>query len=170
MYDLINKQKKERSAAMKAALILTVLFLLAVSAIFVWAVRYELRYRAFVSHLSDSNVYAYENRSFHADVEGTLIWAKSDNVQDMYNYILFSGKGRTEAPPEGEPAIVVEYGDGGFLSIYRLNEGRFRVHLFYEHRDGFSYSYSSSKMTVETFAVNFLALKDNAPWPDPITP
>lgn len=170
MYDRISRQKKQRPAAAKVTLALTVAFLLAVTAIFIWAVRYELRYRDFVSHLSASNVHAYENRSFHADVEGTLVWAKSDNVQDMYNYIIFSGKGRTGQPPEAEPGILVEYGDGGTLKIYEIPEGRFRVYLLYEHTDGFSYGYASSKMTLETFSVNFLSLKENAPWAHPVQP
>lgn len=168
MYDKIRPAKQGHSAGFRVAVTLVVLVLLVGTAVFAWGVHYRLRYREFVSHLSNSNVYAYENRSLHADVDGTLVWAKSDNVQGLYNYILLNGSGRTCGVPEGDPVIYIEYGDGGTLKIYEAEQEGFYAYLLYEHTDGFRYGYASSKLTVDTFRVTYLSLKDNAPWAYPL--
>ncbi len=168
MYDKILPQKKRSGGGLKAALPLVFVFLALGAGLFIWGVRYEIQHRQFVSHLSNSNVYAYENRSLHADVRGTLVWAKRDNIQNLYNYILFSGSGRTCQPPEYDPEILVEYGDGSLLKIYEPEQEGFRTYLLYTHPDGFTYGYASKSMSVDTFAVTYLSLSDNAPWHQPV--
>lgn len=164
MYDLVKKkQKKQWTPTVKITLGVSVVFLLLVTAVLLWSVRFQLRYREYVSHLSGSTVYAQENLGFHANVEGDQVWVKTNNVKDLYNYILFSGTGRTGEAPEKPADIIIDYGDGGMLRLYEMEEGRFRVFLLYTHSDGFSYGYASSKMTVDTCRVNFLSLKENRP-------
>ncbi len=164
MYDLVTKkQKKQWTPSLKVAFGVTLAFLLLALTVLLWSVRFQLRYREYVSHLSNSTVYAQENLGFHANVRGDQVWVKTNNVKDLFNYILFSGTGRTGEAPEQPADIIIDYGDGGMLRIYEIEEGRFRVFLRYTHEDGFSYGYASSKMTVDTCAVNFLSLKENRP-------
>lgn len=163
MYDMVKKQKKAWSPAVKITLGCAAVFLLAVTLLLLWSVRFQLRYREYVSHLSNSTVYAQENLGFHANVKGEQVWVKTNNVKDLFNYILFSGTGRTGNAPEQPADVIIDYGDGGMLRLYEIEEGRFRIFLLYTHEDGFSYGYASSSMTVDTCAVNFLSLKENRP-------
>lgn len=164
MYDLVRKkQKKQRTPAVKITLGVSVVFLILVTVVLLWGVRFQLRYREFVSHLSNSTVYAQENLGFHANVEGDQVWVKTNNVKDLFNYILFSGTGRTGDAPQQPADIIIDYGDGGMLRLYEIEDGRFRIFLLYTHEDGFSYGYASSKMTVDTCRVNFLSLGENRP-------
>ena len=164
MYDLVKtKRNRQWTPAVKLTLGISLVFLLLVTAVFCWGVRFQLRYREYVSHLSNSTVYAQENLGFHANVEGDQVWVKTNNVKDLFNYILFSGTGRTGEAPQQPADIIIDYGDGGMLRIYEIEESRFQIFLYYTHSDGFSYGYASSKMTVDTCRVNFLSLSENRP-------
>lgn len=165
MYDMVQKKTKpERRWSLRVGTTIA-LFLIGVVVILVlWAVRYQLNYREFVSHFSNSNIYAADNLCFHADVQGETIRGKRDNVEKFYSYVILSGIGRVGSLPQGQPDITIDFGDGGTMKFWATDDKKFKCYLYYEHTDGFSYGYYSSGMTVDTIRVNYLSRRDNAPW------
>ena len=165
MYKLVRKKAKPRSRwSLRISVAVAVGLIGIVVALCLWAVQYRQNYREFVYYFSSSNMYAAENLCFHADVQGELIRGKRDNVEKFYSYIVLNGSGRVAKSPEGEPAITIDFGDGGSMKIWDADYKKFRCYLLYEHEDGFSYGYYGSGMTVSTMAVNYLNRRNNAPW------
>lgn len=169
MYDKIKRNRHERTTGFKAAVTTALAVLVFVSALLIWGISYKRQYWDYVSHLSNSTVYAYSHHSMHADVQGDLVWVRGENVQSLYSYITASGSGRPAKAPELEPSIRIEYGDGAMLRLYPSDHEKFSVYILYEDaQEGYSYGYLASGMTVETFAVNYLSLAENVLWTAPI--
>lgn len=165
MYEKVQKSiKPKRRWSLRVTVTVALVFLGLVVALLIWAVQYRLSYREYVYYFSGSNIYAAENLCFHADVRGELIRGKRDSVEKFYSYVSVNGIGRVGKAPGGEADITIDFGDGGSMKIWETDNGKFKCYLLYEHTDGFSYGYYSSKMTVGTMVVNFLSRSDNAPW------
>lgn len=167
MYDKINRTKEQRTTGFKITVVVVLAVLILCGSLLAWGVSYRNRYWDFVSHISDSTVYAYSHHSMHARVNGDGVWVRGENVQSLYNHITVCGMGRTGAAPKGEPEIFIEYGDGGILKVYPAEREGFSAYLLYENGD-YSYGYSTSGITVETIVVNYLSLENNVIWSKPI--
>lgn len=164
MYQSVRKKaKRERRWSLKVSGAVAVGLVLVVVLTVLWAVRYELNYREYISYLSNSEVYAEGHHALKADVQGDRVWVKGSNTGKLYSYILVGGKGRVGKAPEGKPEIYMEFGDGGTMKIWKT-EGKFRSFVLYQYMDGYSYGYYSKDISVETVAVNYLALEKNVVW------
>lgn len=164
MYQSVQKEKKQEkrwslkiSGAVATGLILVVVLTV------LWAVRYELNYRAYISYLSNSKTYAVGHHTLRANVQGDLVWVKGSNAEKLYAYLLVAGKGRVGNGPAGQPEIAMEFGDGGTLKIWET-EGKFHSYVLYQHEDGYSYGYYSGQIYVGTVATNYLSLSENVVW------
>jgi hypothetical protein len=113
-------------------------------------------------------VYAYENDCLRSYVNGDDVWVEQDHIYKLYNSITGAGSGRVTAVPEGEPDVLLDYGEGSTLSIWRVmltNANHTTspgLYLLYEGRNGTRYGYDSSKLS--TAPLIYLSLIDNRPW------
>lgn len=161
LYENIRKDAK-KGRDMPLTVIVTVLVVLAVAVLVVggWYIGYGRRFMNFVSNLSSSTTYAYENDSLTASVDGRQYKVSADNMYGIYSYISFNRSGRESGKiPEGEP-VVLEYGDGSVLKLWDLpEEKRANGHclfLYYTDADGKVYSYISYKTTLDTIVTRYL--------------
>lgn len=172
MYEQVKPQARhERNTPLMIALAICALALVLVVGAFLWGVRYHLRYRAFISDLSNSVTYAYEHQSLKAQVGGETLRVTGENIYRLYNYILAGGMGRvTRRLPETQAAIALDYGDGGTLLLWDVaSEGYEPMRersllLCYTDAQGGKYIYATDALTLETVAVSYLSANDNPPW------
>lgn len=161
--DVQKKPRKEHRWSLKISGFLAAAILLAVGLTVLWAVRYELNYREYISYLSNSETYAEGHHALRADVRGDRVWVKGSNTGKLYSYILVGGKGRVGKAPDGDPDIFMDFGDGGTMKLWET-EGKFHSYVLYQHEDGYSYGYYSRQVSVGTVAVNYLSLVENVVW------
>ena len=161
LYDNIRKDAKT-GRDMPLTIIVTTLIVGAVVLLVVggWYIGYGRRFMKFVSNLSNSTTYAYENESLTAGIDGRQYRVSADNMYGIYSYITFNRTGRESSEiPEGEP-VVLEYGDGSVLMLWDQPEektaGGHCLFLHYTDVDGKVYSYISYKTTLDTIVTRYL--------------
>lgn len=165
MYDVVQrKEKQEGRWSLKVAGIVAACAIVAMAGLVLWAMKYQLNYREFISHFSSSKVYAVENFCFYGEVEGAGFQGKRKTPDRLYTYIALGGIGRVGKAPEGEPEIRLDFGDGGNMFIWNVEEGKQHCYILYQHEDGFSYGYYTSKVSVSTLKVSYLPISKNIPW------
>lgn len=161
LYENLKKDTKtERDVSM--TVIVAVLLLLAVvlgTAAF-WYLGHNRRFMVFVSNLSNSTAYAYENESLTAEIDGRLYTISPDNMYGIYSYIALNKAGKESRNiPEGEP-VVLAYGDGSVLQLWNQLDDRraggYSLFLQYTDTDGKTYSYINYKADLETIKTRYL--------------
>lgn len=164
MYEQVDtKTRGKKGVLLRILLPATVVVLLISTAILLWAVRYHVQYRDFVSRLSNSVTYAYSHHSLRGDAgEEQPVWVKGENVYQLYNYILVNGEGRViRKLPETTPGIDLDFGDGSNLKVWDNETGG--ATLCYTDDAG-QYAFVTKAASMETMQINFLSLSENIAW------
>ena len=124
----------------------------------VWFLGYHGRFTRFVSRLSDSTTYAYNNDGLTAVVDGETFQVSYENMYGIFGYLSFSKSGRESSKvPDGEP-VILDYGNGSLLKLWDLSaDGRHHyLYVQYTDTDGDIYSYISYNTTLETVVTRYL--------------
>lgn len=111
-------------------------------------------YPRFVSAVSDSTLYAYENDCLRADMGGESVHVSGDNA---YSFL----KSLTVGPPDKlvfgsmdeEPDLKLDYGDGSALSLWAVpakdSEAPKAMRVLYEGKDHSRISFYTDSISVE---------------------
>ena len=83
-----------------------------------WGCWYQLRFREFVSALSDSTVYAYENDCLTLETGGQSLSLDGEAGYGLYRRLCDAGPGRLGSVPQEEPAAVIDYGNGAVMRFW----------------------------------------------------
>lgn len=164
MYEKLRAKPREKKEwALRVLLPVTAALLIVCLIGTTWAVSYHLRYRDFVSRLSDSVTYAYSHHSLHGDAgEEQPVWVKGEHVYQLYNYILVSGEGKVlRTLPDEAPGIDLDFGDGSRLRVWD-SEAAGAI-LCYTDAAG-QYAFAAKAASMETMQVNMLSLSGNIAW------
>lgn len=167
MYELVKAQAESRKDRTLRNVILAVVVISVIVLVpMIWIMGSAGRYRTYVEKLSDSTIYAYNNRSLYAVMDGEVRWINLKNDYKIYTYITVSGRGVEQYRiPEEEPAITLDYGNGSSLKLWDLEpvEGSRTHRLFLEFEDstGYSYAYTSEAMDLEAIKIRYLEVKTN---------
>lgn len=170
MYEKIRISPQRKHDKLLRMIIAAVMISFAVLAVTViWFMGYFSRYQRFVGKLSDSTVYAYDNRCLRAEVDGQSLWVNLKNDYNIYTHITVYGIGAEKhALPESAPDVFLDYGNGSSLSLWDVEPaGGGRAHklfIHYEDQTGYSYSYTTDELDLETLKVKYLLVKTNRPW------
>ena len=164
MYEKLRAKPREKKEwALRVLLSVTAALLIVCLIGTTWAVSYHLRYRDFVSRLSESVTYAYSHHSLHGDAgEEQPVWVKGEHVYQLYNYILVSGEGKViHTLPEEAPGIDLDFGDGSRLRVW--GGGTEDTILCYSDAEG-QYAFAAKSVSMETMQINMLSLSGNIAW------
>ena len=115
---MARPSKNRRDYVLFAAISLAVAMVVFICASVGWFMWQQSHFQAFVSALSDSTVYAYENNTLTAQENGTAV--SLDREAGYQLYILLSdqqGKPRRQVPQEPS-MLTLSYGDGGKLELW----------------------------------------------------
>ena len=162
MDNFYDKIKKNSKASYDKPLITIIILLLLVSTGLFISVIYMLgcnrRFLDFISNLSYSTTYAYENECLIANIDDRFYKISDKNMYGIFAYLSLSKSGReSKKVPEGEP-VELDYGDGAMLRLWDMPSENGRHNLFLQYTDikGDIYSYISYKTTLETVVVRYL--------------
>lgn len=178
MSDMYNKvsrpaerPKRRRGAAvfiaLAAAVVLIAVWIL--SAYGILSVRRQ--FYQFVSAISDSTVYAYENDSLRAEMDGQSIRVTGGNNYSLYHAIsVMEPDGRLLHVPEGEADIVLDYGDGAVLRLWKVKgeDGKPKdrgLELVFDAPDGKRFLFSCKNESLSPLE-RWAGLAGNGPWED----
>lgn len=119
MYESVRAGRRARpKAGLLAAVLACVAVLAAGTSLIVYSCWYQLRFRQFLSDLSNSTVYAYRNDGLQLTVEGRTVRVEGDPVYAAFQAVADNEMGRMTGPPEREPDAVMTYGDGASLELW----------------------------------------------------
>lgn len=161
LYENLKKDAKtERDMSMTVIVAGLLLLAVVVGTAAFWYMGHNRRFMVFVSNLSNSTAYAYENESLTAEVDGRLYKISPDNMYGIYSYIALNKSGKESRNiPEGEP-VVLAYGDGSVLQLWNQPDdqraGGYSLFLHYTDVDGKTYSYINYKANLETIVTRYL--------------
>lgn len=157
MYESVHRpQGKRRERTLTLPLLLCAVVIGAVILLFVWAGRYQFRYREFTLELAEVTTGARDSGSYTVTVDGEEIPVDGETLSSLFYSISQAGSGRIGDAPETEPKIKVDYGGGITLEIWIVpleNPGNDWTEgpLFrYTGRDGRPYSYDTDQIRPET--------------------
>ena len=122
LYDAVDRNgpnRKGEKTLRKPLLIAAILFV-AFAALVLWALRYQLQYRACFSALTDATRHARSTGAFTVTVDGAAVSADADDLSDLLRLINMAGAGRTGTAPTDPPLITIDYGDGTTLDIWQV--------------------------------------------------
>lgn len=170
MYEKIRViPKKKNDKVLRIAIACALIFLGLAAVTIIWFSGYFSRYQKFVGKFSDSTVYAYENRCLRADVDGQSLWVNLKNDYNIYTHITAYGIGAEKhVLPDSGPDVYLDYGNGSSLSLWDIepsgNGSAHKLFLHYEDLTGYSYSYTTDELNLETLKVKYLLVKTNHSW------
>lgn len=170
MYEKIEKNPRVKSDRVLRNMVLACVLVLALAAVMlIRAAGYFSRYQEFVGKLSDSTVYAYDNRCLRAEVEGQSLWVNLKNDYGLYTHITVYGVGvEKHSTPKRAADVELYYGNGSSLKLWDMeasgSAGAHSLFLHYEDETGYSYSYVSGEVDLETLKNKYLLVKTNRAW------
>lgn len=156
MYESIRwSPGKRRKRTLTLPLLFCAVVIGAVILSFVWAGRYQYRYREFTLELAEVTTEARESGGCTVTLDGKEIPVDDEMLSDLFYSISQAGSGRIGDAPETEPKITVDYGGGITLAIWIVTlensgndwtEGPF---FRYTGRDGRTYGYDTDQLRPE---------------------
>lgn len=159
LYANIRSERKTRSDGRFWSIVaVTACLFAAVVISVVWVMGYHSRFTKFVSGLSDSTTYAYNNDSLTAEIDGKRFRVSEENMYGIFGYLSLSKSGRESTKaPDGE-SVKLDYGNGTTLELWDMPVGERNHYLFiqYTYINGETYSYINYKTTLETVMVRYL--------------
>lgn len=121
-----DRPRKGRHDIVLAGVILVVVALIAFfvcsTAYFMW---YQTHFRDFISALSDSTVYAYQNDCLTARQDGQEFSLEREKGYQIYNLLTKNNGKLYRRTPDEPAALTLDYGDGAVLELWpvELEEG-----------------------------------------------
>lgn len=173
MSDLYEKVARpaERPKRRKNSMWMFLLLAAAVVVIVIWVLSVygtlslRPRFYDFVSALSNSTVYAYENGSLRSEADGETARVTSDNAYAFYNALtVFSPSQLLRKPPSAPADLILDYGDGSRLQLWQMEESQgYGFHLSYENAAGdrFLFTFKSGNLYP---LKQYVSLVNNGPW------
>ncbi len=135
MYEKISRPEerpRRRRGAMIFVLLAAALAALLLVAVLAWNyLSIRPQFYRFVSAVSESTTYAYEHECLRSEIDGASFRVSRDNTYSIYGALSVWTPGRVlHQPPEGEPALRLDYGDGGVLLAWQMvdGDGQTRAH------------------------------------------
>lgn len=156
MYEKVRPKRpeKKRSTRLWVCLVLAVLLLVAVIIPITWASWYQQRYYSFISDLSDSTVYAYRHVSLRATWLGRPAVVTATGTYGPYRVLSGVGKGKPAAPPNRDPDVHLDFGDGSTLSFWQIGDEDANPNdsegllVHYVNQLGDTFTYTTEKATL----------------------
>ena len=159
LYENVRKDQKTKKdtwvyVVMAAAVCLLVIGI----AVGAWVLGYQKRFTKFISNLSNSTTYAYNNNSMTAEIDGQTIEVSAENMYGIFAYLSLNKSGRESSKPPAGDAVTLDYGNGAILKLWDMpaEEGHHDMFIHYTDAQGYTYSYISYKTTLETVVVRYL--------------
>ena len=120
MYERVRvcHRSRPRESLLAGGVLLCAVIFAVVAAMAVYSCWYQLRFRQFLSDLSGSTVYAYQNDSLQMEADGRTVRVEGDPVYTLYQAVAEDGPGRLVEPPAWMPDAVLTYGDGSSLELW----------------------------------------------------
>ena len=111
-------KQSRRDYVLLAAISLAVGLVIFICASVVWYLWQRNHYLTFVSTLSDSTVYAYENGTLTGREDGAAFSLDRETGYQLYTLLSNQqGKPRRQVPRES-PLLTLDYGDGAVLELW----------------------------------------------------
>lgn len=151
-----QKAKKDMGLYVTAAVAVCLLAAAVYAA--VWFFGCQKRFAKFVSNLSASTTYAYNNDCLTAKTDGTTFPVSAEDMYGIFTCLsLNKPQKESGKAPEGEP-LILDYGDGAVLKLWAMpaKDGRADLFVQYTDAEGNVYSYISDKITLETIVTRYL--------------
>ena len=122
MYERVRvcHRSRPRESLLAGGVLLCAVIFAVVAAMAVYSCWYQLRFRQFLSDLSDSTVYAYQNDSLHMEADGRTVRVEGEPIYALYQAVAEDGPGRLVEPPAWMPDAVLTYGDGSSLELWGI--------------------------------------------------
>lgn len=120
LYDAVDRNDaggKKGKTLHKPLLIVLAIFVVVIGLV-VWACRYQIQYRAYVSALADATADARSSGAFAVTVDGAAAAADADDLGQLLGLIRMAGPGRLGDAPDSAPIITIDYGDGTTMEIW----------------------------------------------------
>ena len=112
--------RTRRDYILFAAISLAVILLLFICTSIGWFLWQQSHFKAFVSTLSDSTVYAYENNALTAQKDGGTVPLAGETGYQLYSLLTNRpGKPRRQVPQE-PPSLTLSYGDVASLELWSV--------------------------------------------------
>lgn len=122
--------------------------------VMIWGYWFQMRFRAFVSDLSDSTTYAYRNDCLRAEIDGVSVRVTGENMYQIYNAIVSAGPGRLGSAPDEAPAALLDYGDGSRMEVWSVRlvnsstDLEYGLFLRYTGPEGSVYAYDTDQLAL----------------------
>ena len=157
MYETVKSSPRTQPAdrTLIGGILLCAVLFAVVAAMVIWSCWYQLRFQQFVSDLSDSTVYAYQNGGLQMEAAGKQVQIEGDLVYEVYQAVAFDGAGRLAERPERAPDAVLTYGDGSLLELWDMELEGYQsdtaegVLLRYVDQSGVSYCYDTDGLRLD---------------------
>ncbi len=156
MYEMVRKPRQRRDRIMPITLAAATIVIIACVIPVIWAGKYRRDFWNYIERLSNATVYAYEQGTLLAELEGEMFAIDGTGGYDIYNQVSGAGTGRTLSdPPQETPDLKLDYGNGTTLLMWVVpalkesNEGRTTdALLLFEDEEG-SYCYRAWEVVPE---------------------
>ncbi len=172
MYERVKSGRRIKgSVPLWIGLGVCILLLAACIAPMVWGAWYQQRWWGFVEDLSSSTSYAYQHGGARADLDGQSVRVEEAvRIYGPYQLVADGGRGRLVKAPERQPDILLSYGDGATLAMWRVKlEGyhdtdrEYGLLLRYVNPEGEAFTYDTDKIILENMET-YLSPLYNPPW------
>lgn len=156
MYARLRQPRQRKNYRIPMALCLCFVIVASVVGLILYAAWYQYHYRAFVSALSRSTVYAYQNDSLWLEAGDRSQAITNSAVYLPYNTLIQQPGKLYRAAPERAPDMRLDYGDGAVLLLWavELEEGaRRETGVFWQFTaaDGECWLYDTDLFSMEAF-------------------
>ena len=162
LYKDVRKHAKARPPRRRLFVIVgsAVAFLLLMAGLITYTATAPKRFTGFISELSRSTLFAYRKSTLCAVYpDGTTLDITGTNDYELYQYLsLYGMTGEKLLPPSEEPDLVLEYGDGGVLSLWSSGEKGMCVRFA---RPGYRYVYVCSDLSLPYLTHGYLSPERN---------
>lgn len=159
LYDAVDRHKKERrerGGTLRAPLLLALALLLVAAFPIVSTVRAEHRYQRYESSLTASDLYARENDSLTAALDGASHALDEDALARIFSVLCAAGKGEEVCRQPESSGLLLSFGDGSTLEAWPCEVQGARLYtdcslLRYTDAQGWSYQYKTKLVRYSLF-------------------
>jgi len=158
LYQRVQQQRRHKSRRSWVIPVLSagILALAVLSILAIWFSGARGRFYHFVSSLSDTTAYVYEQGETWAEVGGDTLPITGENAYGVYTYLAANGQGvEWLLAPKDDPDILLTYSDGATLQAWTQPDGRTVIR--FDGADGLRYIYSTDRVDLPSLRLRYLA-------------
>lgn len=158
LYDYIlpeNQRRRRTEVALPVAVAIVALLFALFIGFIVWSCYSELRFRGYVSDLSNSTVYAYNGDGLTVTYGDVTYVVEGDGVYSFYTLVVGMGSGQVHrSVPAEEPELTLDYGNGSYVQLWstvitsQTNGDMSGSTICYVNQDGAAYVYDTENIHV----------------------